>query len=129
MTVFGQLPPPDECPDPAEPHDDPFLERLFETMCKYIYVLRGETFVDQARRWTEALRFMAAMKPRTEQEWLLAADVAMKHLFALHSLALGRAKGVGMKARMRHGKDFIAHARTMHAAQLHYDLMRSKPAA
>lgn len=127
MTVFGHPPPPAEYPDPAEPEDDPFLERLFATMCRHIYVLKGETFVDQARRWGEALSFMAALKPRTEHEWLLASDVAMKHLFALHSLALGRAKGLRMKQRLKHGRDFILHARTMHAAQMHYDLVRAKP--
>jgi hypothetical protein len=128
MAVTGQPPPPRERPDPAEPRDDPFLERLFATMCKHIYVLRGETFVDQARRWLDTFTFMAALQPRTEREWLLASDVAMKHLFAQHSLALGRARGVRMKQRMQHGKDFIAHARTLHAAQLRYDLIRAKPA-
>jgi len=128
MTVYGHPPPPAEFPDPAEPRDDPFLERLFATMCRHIYVLKGETFVDLARRWMEALRFMAALKPRTEHEWLLASDVTMKHMFALHSLALGRAKGVTMKQRLKHGRDFIANARTLHAAQLHYDLIRAKPA-
>jgi hypothetical protein len=128
MTVYGHPPPPDEYPDPAEPRDDPFLERLFATMCDHIYELKGETFVDQVRRWTETLGFMAALKPRTEHEWLLASDVAMKHLFALHSLALGRGKGVRMKQRLKYGRDFIAHARTMHAAQQHYDLIRAKPA-
>jgi hypothetical protein len=129
MTVFGHPPPTDEQPEPTEPEDDPFLERLFATMCRHVYVLKGETFVDQVRRWLDALSFMGALKPRTEHEWLLASDVAMKHLFALHSLALGRGKGVSIKQRLKHGREFIAHARTMHAAQLHYDMMRAKPAA
>ncbi len=129
MTVTGHPPPPDDLPDPAGPKDDPFLERLFGTMCRHIDVLPDETFVDQARRWIDALRYMAALKPRTEAEWLLASDVAMKHMFALHSLALGRTKGVTMKQRLKHGRDFIRHARAVHAAQLHYDLLRAKPAA
>jgi hypothetical protein len=129
MTVAGHPPPPDEFPDPAGPIDDPFLERLFATMCEHIFVLDGETFVDQAQRWTGAFGFMAALKPRTRREWLLAADVTMKHLFAQHSLVLGRAKGLRVKQRAKYGRDFIARAKTLHTAQLQYELVRSKPPA
>jgi hypothetical protein len=129
MTVAGHPPPPDECPEPAGPRDNPFLERLFAAMCRSVYVLPGETFVDQARRWMAALRAMAALDPRDEREWLLASDVAMKHLFAEHSLILSKAKGVRVKQRQRHGNEFIVKARNLHAAQLRYDLARGRSGA
>ncbi|WP_428486072.1 hypothetical protein [Rhodopila sp.] len=137
MTVSGHTQPPNgppneppnQLPAPTGPQDNPFLERLFTTMCRYIYVLPEETFVHQVQRWIDALHFMTSLKPRTEQEWLLASDVTMQHMFAQQSLALSRGKGVRIKQRMQHGKDFITHAKTLHAAQLRYELVRAKPAA
>jgi hypothetical protein len=125
MAAHGQLTPPNERPNPTGLKDDPFLEQLFETMCRHLFVLRGDSFVDQANRWAHALRYMASLKPVTQPEWLLAADVTMQHFFALHSLALGRGKGVRMKRRIAHGKEFIARAMTMHAARLRYDLLKA----
>ena len=128
MTVYGHRPPPDEQPEPMGSQDDGFLERLFATMCRHICALPDETFVDQARRWADTFRYMAALNPRPKREWLLASDVAMQQVFAQHSLAMGRAKGVPLKRRLAYGRDFIAHARTLHEAHLRYDLLRARPA-
>jgi hypothetical protein len=110
-------------PQPG-PHDDPFLESLFATMCQNLFVLPGETFVDQARRWTDALQFTAALKPRNPREWLHASDVTMKQFSAIHSLVMRKRRGLSQKQRSRHDQDFLENAKAMQDARLHYDLMR-----
>ena len=87
-------------------------------------MLPGETFVDQARRWTDALGFAASMKPRDQQEWLQAADVTMKQFSAIHSLVLRRRRGISRQQRARHDQDFLTHAKAMQDARLRYDLLR-----
>ncbi len=116
----------DERPDPASFQDNPFLEVLLAAVCKSIPIRRNESFVDQVRRWTEALAAMTALQPNTRYEWYLAADVAMKQLIALHSLALYQRKGVTGKAKQKHGLDFISQTKAMQDALLRYDLSRKR---
>jgi hypothetical protein len=123
--LHTSLPPPAERPDPVGPRDDPFLEKLFAALCEQIFVLRGETFFDQANRWTHVLDFMASLGPRKQPEWLLAADVTLKQFRALHSLTLYRAKGVTSRQRLKHGRDFIARAKGMQDAMVNYELLRN----
>ena len=104
----------------------PFLEVLLAAVCKSIPIRRNESFVDQVRRWTEALAAMTALQPNTRYEWYLAADVAMKQLIALHSLALYQRKGVTGKAKQKHGLDFISQTKAMQDALLRYDLSRKR---
>ncbi|MDR3531510.1 MAG: hypothetical protein P4L90_13285 [Rhodopila sp.] len=126
--MHDDLPPPAEHPDPG-PRDDPFLELLFAAMCRNLFVLPGETFVDQARRWTDALNFTADLKPRDQQEWLRAADVTMKQFSAIYSLVMRKRRGISQKQRMKHGQDFLAHAKAMQDARLRYELLRNTPTA
>jgi head-tail adaptor len=106
-----------------DPQDDPFLESLFGAMCRSLFVLPGETFVNQTRRWTDALRFAASLKPRDEAEWLQAADVTMKQFFAIHSLIMRKRRGITQKQRARHDQDFLSNAKAMQDARLRYDLL------
>jgi head-tail adaptor len=106
------------------PSDDPFLEALFGAMCRNLFVLPGESFVDQARRWTDALRFTAALRPRDQQEWLQAADVTIEQFSAIHCLVMRRRRDITAKQRSQHDRDFLAHAKAMHDARLRYDLLR-----
>jgi head-tail adaptor len=106
------------------PQDDPFLEVLFSAICRTLFVLPGETFVDQARRWTDALRFTAALNPRNEQEWLRAADVTIEQFSAIHSLVMRKRRDISPKQRAKHERDFLEHAKAMQDARLRYDLLR-----
>jgi len=105
------------------PPDDPFLESLFATMCRGLFVLPGETFIDQARRWADALRFTVALKPRDEQEWVRAADVTMKQFGAIHSLVMRKRRGITAAQRSLHDQNFLARAKEMQDARLRYDLL------
>jgi head-tail adaptor len=109
---------------PQFPPDDPFLEALFNAMCKNLFVLPGETFVDQARRWTDALQFTAALHPRDRQEWMQAADVTIEQFSAIHSLVMRKRRDISPKQRAKHEQDFLAHAKAMQDARLRYDLLR-----
>jgi hypothetical protein len=111
------------------PPDDPFLESLFSAMCRDLFVLPGETFVDRARRWTDALGFAASLRPRDQQEWLQAADVTMKQFSAIHSLVLRRQRRLTRHQRARHDLDFLAHADAMQDARKRYDLLRQSRTA
>lgn len=106
------------------PPDDPFLEALFSAICRNLFVLPGETFVDQARRWTDALNFTAALRPRTQQEWLQAADVTIEQFSAIHSLVMRKRRSIPPKQRAKHEQDFLEHAKAMQDARLRYDLLR-----
>lgn len=121
MTMPG--PGPDDRVPP--PVDDPFMERLFGIMCRHIPVRRNDTFVDEVRRWYETLRFMAALRPRTVDECLLAADVSIKNQFVLETLARGRTEA-GRRRRMQ-SREFMSRTRDLNASQLHYDVIRSRP--
>lgn len=106
------------------PPDDPFLEALLSAICRNLFVLPGETFVDQARRWADALHFTATLQPRNEQEWLQAADVTIQQFSAIHSLVMRKRRDISAKQRARHEQDFLAHAKAMQDARLRYDLLR-----
>lgn len=106
------------------PADDPFLEALFSAICKNLFVLPGETFVDQARRWADALHFTAALRPRDQQEWLQAADVTIEQFSAIHSLVMRKRRDISPKQRAKHEQDFLEHAKAMQDARLRYDLLR-----
>jgi hypothetical protein len=93
-------------------------------MCRDLFVLPGETFVDRARRWTDALGFAASLKPRGQQEWLQAADVTMKQFSAIHSLVMRRRRGITRQRRAQHDRDFLAHAKAMQDARVRYNLLR-----
>jgi hypothetical protein len=111
-------------PDPlGGPVDDAFLEALVSALCRDLFVLPGETFVDQVRRWTDALAFAAALKPRDRQEWLQAADVTMKQFAAIQSLVLRKRRGITRRQRAAHEHDFLRRAREMQDARLRYDLL------
>ncbi len=109
---------------PQIPPDDPFLEALFSAICKNLFVLPGETFVDEARRWTEALNFTAALRPRSQQEWLQAADVTIEQFSAIHSLVLRKRRDISTRQRAKHEQAFLEHAKAMQDARLRYDLLR-----
>ena len=114
-----------DAPDGQQiPSDDPFLEALFSGICGHLFVLPGETFVDQARRWTDALRFTAALRPRNEQEWLQAADVTVEQFSAIYSLVMRKRRDISAKQRARYEQEFLDHAKAMQDARLRYDLMR-----
>ncbi len=100
------------------------MERLFGAMCRNLSILPGETFVEQAERWTVALRFAASLKPRDQQEWLRAADVTVKQFFAMYSLALRRRQDITAKQRHKYGQEFLLHAKALRDARLRYDLLR-----
>lgn len=106
------------------PPDDHFVELLFGGVCQHIPERLGETFAQRARRWTEALTFMVALRPRSEQEWLQAADVTTKHFNALHSLALYQRKSGSAKQKLAHATAFVMHAKAMEDARLRYDQLR-----
>jgi hypothetical protein len=106
------------------PRDEPFLEALFGAMCRDLFVLPGETFVEQAQRWTEALGFTTSLGPRDQQEWLHAADVTMKHFAAIHSLLMRKRRDVPRHRRVQHSQDFLIHAKAMQDARLRYELLR-----
>jgi hypothetical protein len=106
------------------PPDNPFLESLFGSMCRHLFVLPGETFVDQARRWTDALGFTASLQPRDQEEWLQAADVTMKQFSAIHSLVMRKRRGISRAQRCQYDQDFLANAKAMQDARLRYDLLR-----
>jgi hypothetical protein len=108
---------------PPIPQDDPFLESLFAAMCQCLFVLPGETFVDRVRRWSDAWGFAASLQPRSQQEWLHAADVTMKQFAAVHSLILRKRRGITRTQRARHDQDFIVKAKAMQDARLRYDLL------
>ena len=108
---------------PSSP-DEVFVELLFGGVCQHIPERRGETFVQRARRWTEALAFLVGLEPRTEQEWLQAADVTTKQFNALHSLELYRRKGTSPKQQLAHAKAFVLHAKAMEDSRSRYDLLR-----
>jgi hypothetical protein len=110
------------------PPDDPFLEALFSAICRNLFVLPGETFVDQARRWTDALHFTVALHPRTQQEWLQAADVTIEQFSAIYSLVMRKRRGIPPKQRAKHEQDFLEHAKAMQDARLRYDLLRQSRA-
>lgn len=109
--------------------DDPFLETLLGAMCRALLPLPGENFVDQAARWTDALRFTAALKPRNQREWLRAADVTMKQFSALYSLVMRKQKGITATQRQRYDRHFLAEAKAMQDARLRYDLLRKSTAS
>ena len=127
-TLHDDLPPSADWP-PRGLEDDPFLETLFGAMCRDLLALPGESFVDQAARWTDALRFTASLKPRDQQEWLRAADVTIKQFSAVYSLVMRKQKGITAKQRLRYDKDFLLHAKAMQNARLRYDLMRKSDAS
>jgi head-tail adaptor len=106
------------------PADDPFLEALFSAICRNLFVLPGETFVDQARRWTDALHFTAALRPRNQQEWLQAADVTVEQFSAIYNLVMRKRRDISAKQRARYEQDFLTHAKAMQDARLRYDLLR-----
>ena len=117
-----------DCPKeerPAPPVDDPFLERLFGVMCEHIPVRPDDSFIDQARRWCETLRYMAGLQPRTGNECLMAADIAMKNQFVLATLAGGRTEAA--RRRKMRSRAFIASTRDLREAHLQYDLIRGRP--
>lgn len=105
------------------------MERLFGAMCQRLFILPGETFVDQIGRWTDALRFTGLLKPRDQQEWLRAADVTMKQFSAVHSLLMRKRKGITTRQRQKHSQDFLDRAKAMQDARLHYDLLRKSRAS
>ena len=115
-------------PDSQFPNNQ-FMESLFGSMCRNLPVLPNEGFIDQVRRWTDALHFTAALKPRSEQEWLHAADVTMKQFSAIHSLVMRKRRGITQKQRARYDQDFLIHAKAMQDARLLYDILRQSRAA
>ena len=110
---------------PPPPVDDPFLERLFGVMCQHVPIRPDDHFVDLVRRWYETLQFMAALRPRTGSECLLAADVSMKNQFVLAALARGRTPSA--RRRRMQSKAFIEATRELNDAQLQYEVVRSRP--
>ena len=92
-------------------------------MCESLFVLPGETFVDQARRWIDALYFTALLKPRDQREWLCAADVTLKQYAAVYSLVMQKRKGITAAQRQKHSRDYIDRAKAMQDARRHYDLI------
>jgi hypothetical protein len=119
--------PPDRSPPNRHqpiPRDEPFLEALFGVLCRDLFVLPGETFVDQAQRWTDALGFVASLGPRDQPEWLQAADVTMKHFAAVHSLLMRKRQDVPRHRRVQHSQDFLVRAKAMQDARLRYELLR-----
>jgi hypothetical protein len=106
------------------PADNPFLEAVFAAICDKLYVLPGETFVDQARRWTGALAFAAALKPRSPQEWLQAADVTITQYSAIQCMVMRKRNDISAKQRTKLERDFIAHAKALQNARRRYDLLR-----
>lgn len=120
------LTPPDERPDSQSFQDIPFIEGLFESVCGKIYVLRDETFVDQARRWVQALAAMTKLQPKTRHEWFLAADVTTMQFSALHSLALCQRRGIAAKTKQKHRLEYIAHMQDMQDAVLRYKRLQKR---
>jgi hypothetical protein len=117
-----------EQPEPESP-DDLFMEQLFSAMCQNILALPGEIFVDEARRWVAALNCAASLKPRTQPEWLRAAEVTMAQFYAVYSQVMRDWPGISAKQRLSHGEDVVIHTRSMRAARLRYDLLRNSRAA
>jgi hypothetical protein len=105
------------------------MEQLFGAMCRTIDPLPDEDFAGLAGRWVEALRCVAALKARNQEEWLLAADVTMMQFYAAYSLTMRRHKGISGKQRRQYGQDFLRQAKAMHDARLRYDLLRKSGAA
>jgi hypothetical protein len=110
------------------PRDEPFLEDLFAAMCRDLFMLPGENFVDQARRWTDALGFVASLGPRNQEEWLQAADVTVKHFAAIHSLLMRKRRDVPRHRRAQYCQDFLTCAKAMQDARLRYELLRQSRA-
>jgi hypothetical protein len=96
---------------------------LFGAMCRDLFVLPGESFVDRASRWTDALGFAASLKPRDQQEWLQAADVTMQQFSAIYSLVMRKRRGIARQQRSRYDQDFLVHAKAMQDARLRYNLL------
>ncbi len=122
MTPFNQR------PNSRNFQDNPFIEGLFESVCNKIYVLRDETFVDQARRWTQALSVMSKLQPRTRHEWFLAADVTIMQFSALHSLALCQRRGIAAKTKQKYWLEYIARTQEMQDAMLRYKRLQKRSA-
>jgi hypothetical protein len=101
-----------------------FIELLFGGVCQYIPERPGESFVQRARRWTDALASMVSLQPRTEQEWLQAADVTTKQHIALHSLELLRRTGGSPKRQRAHATAFVMQVKAMEDARLRYKRLR-----
>ena len=120
------LTPSDERPDPQSFQDIPFIEGLFESVCSKIYVLRNETFVDQARRWTQALSAMTKLQPKTRHEWFLAADVTIMQFSALHSLALCQRRGIAAKTKQKYRLEYIGRSQDMQDAMLRYKRLQKR---
>ena len=118
--------PPDERPYARSFQDNPFIEGVFESVCDKIYVLRNETFVDQARRWVQALAAMTKLQPRTRHEWFLAADVTVMQFSALHSLALCQRRGIAAKTKQKHRLEYIARIQEMQEAVLRYKRLQKR---
>jgi hypothetical protein len=93
-------------------------------MCQNLVTLPGEAFVYRVRRWTQALRFTAALKPRNEQEWMQAADVTTKQFCAVYSLVMRRHKSNSPKQRLKHGQDYLVHVKAIREARFRYELLR-----
>ncbi len=106
------------------PQDNPFLEHLFGAMCRNMPALPGEAFPDQAERWTDALRFAAALDPRDQTEWLRAADVTVKQFTAVYTLVLCRRPDTPEKQRQKYGRVFLRQCQVLRDARLRYDLLR-----
>ena len=120
--------PSNQSPNPRNFQDNPFIEGLFESVCNKIYVLRDETFVDQARRWTQALSVMSKLQPRTRHEWFLAADVTIMQFSALHSLALCQRRGIAAKTKQKYWLEYIARTQEMQDAMLRYKRLQKRSA-
>ena len=119
---------PDDRPDPQSFQDIPFIEGLFESVCNKIYVLRHETFVDRARRWTRALSAMTQLQPKTRHEWFLAADVTIMQFSALHSLALCQRRGIAAKTKQKYRLEYIGRVQAMQDAVLRYKRLQKRSA-
>ena len=113
---------------PHEPADNPFLEALFGAICRTLVPLPGENVVDQMGRWTVALRFTAAMKPRNPQEWLHAADVTMKQFSAVYSLVMRKQGDISDDQRKHYDQEFLVRTDAMVKAQAAYNRMRASKA-
>lgn len=111
-------------PEPPLFADNPFLEILYDSVCRELHVLPGEDFVEQVRRWCNALRVMDDLKPRTRHEWFLAADVTIKQFDALHSLIEYQRESPKSRTRMKSGMAFVAKTKTMQDALNHYESLR-----
>ncbi len=127
--MHDQLPPHEGRPDPASFQDNRFLEVLLYSVCETLEVMRGETIVDKARRWTQVLHAMTALDPRTRYEWFVAADVTTKQFAALHMLALYQRKGITAKTKRRRGLELVERTQTMQDALSRYDTMRRRRAS